>query len=657
MEKKSSCGFKMYMRLSAIIRTLYSEKRRSYAAAGSGEWLADNYYLIDRRSRQLLDAFSRMPNLPVENGDIRILRICRDFLSLSEETKIEEFNKLVEKAAGQMPLQNAELDMLSAFLEFACFELIGKSAEAEDVRGIARAIKLLRFCSGYDFTPMLEKYNGVDKLLREDPAGIYSKMDDTSRFAYRKAVTEQAEKLKITESVFTQGLLERAKTGRSETEKHIGKTLLAKPVSRKMRALALSRLHTLSALFICAAYLLRTRDFICCAAMYLPVRSILKPLFEKAALSGVEPTVLPRMEFGGQIPAEHSVLVVVSSLLPSGSGIDTAVQKLKDLYHVSLKGEVRFCLLCDPKESDFPNTPQEEYAEKLLGEKIDVLNRTLADKFYLAVRSRSFIKTQGKFAGKERKRGAIVTLAGLITGQDPDNFSAFCGNLTNLHGVRYLLVLDSDTALQLDSVQKFVGAAAHPLNSKYGIFAPSLGIKLSSAGNTPFTKLMCETGGTVAYDNNCSEYYQDIFDDSIFSGKGLIDVAAFMKLCANSLPEERILSHDVLEGCLMRTCYLSDTQLSDDFPPTPEAWLDRLHRWTRGDIQNLIFAFDRLRVRYAPSMPPLSLLSKSKLLGNAERALLPILSAICLICAAAEKKKALRILQFFFGLGYAVFRS
>lgn len=655
MKRKSLCGFKMYMRLSAVMRELYSEKRRSSSASGSGEWLADNYYLIYRRSRRLLESFAQMPNLPVENGDIRILDICRSFLTLAEEPKIEIFDKMIEETAAQTPLQNNELDMLPSFLEYVCFELIGISAETADAKGIARAIKLLRFCSGYDFAPMLEKHNGVDRLLREDPAGVYPKMDETSRFAYRKAVTKQAQKLKIPETELTQKLLDQAKSSKSDTDRHIGAALLAKPSSQKFRAEIFSRFETISSLLLCAVYMLRTRDLISGTVLYLPARSILKPLFEKAALSGIEPTVLPRIEFGDWIPIESSVLVVVSSLLPSGGGIDAAVQKLKDLYHVSQKGEVRFCLLCDPKESDFPSTPQEEYATRVLCDKIDLLNRTLADKFYLVVRPRSFIKTQGKFAGKERKRGAIGALVRIISGQSTDGLTAFCGNITNLHSVKYLLVLDSDTALQLDSVQKFVGAAAHLLNRKYGVFSPSLGIKLSSAGSTPFTKLMCETGGTVAYDNNCSEYYQDIFDDSIFSGKGLIEVAAFMQKCVDCLPEERILSHDILEGCLMRTCYLSDAQLSDDFPTTPEAWLDRLHRWTRGDIQNLIFTIPKLREKYAPSTPEFSQISRQKLLENVERAFLPILSAICLICAAAEKKRFLRIIQLFSGLGYAVF--
>ncbi len=655
MKKKSFCGFKMYMRLSAVMRELYSEKRRSSGATGSGEWLADNYYLIYRRSRRLLDSFAQMPNLPVKDGSIRILEICRDFMTLETEPKIEAFDRMIEEAAEQTPLQNAELDMLPAFLEYAAFELIGQSAESGDAKGISRAIKLLRFCSGYDFTSMLENHNGVDKLLREDPAGIYSEMDETSRFAYRKAVTKQAEKHKLTETVYTQKLLEQAQNGKNETERHVGNTLFAKPAARRIRAMALSQFHTLSALLICFVYAVKTRDWICGTAMYLPVKSILKPFFEKAALSGVEPTVLPRIQFKGNIPAENSVLVVVSSLLPSVGGIDAAVEKLKDLYHVSQKGEVRFCLLCDPKESDFPNTPQEEYTVAILRDKIDILNRTLADRFFLVVRPRSFIKTQDKFAGKERKRGAIGALVNIINGQSVDGLFAFCGNITNLRGVKNLLVLDSDTALQLDSVQKFIGAAAHPLNRKYGVFSPSLGTKLSSAENTPFTKLMCETGGTVAYDNNCSEYYQDLFDDSIFSGKGLIDVAGFAKSCINCLPEERILSHDILEGCLLRTCYLSDTQLCDDFPTTPESWLGRLHRWTRGDIQNLVFTSSKLQAKYAPLTPLFSRLSKRKLLQNAERAFLPVVSAICLVCSAAEKKKALRVLQLILGLGYAVF--
>ncbi|HNX15325.1 MAG TPA: hypothetical protein PK854_08400 [Oscillospiraceae bacterium] len=94
MKRKSLCGLKMYMRLSAVMRELYSEKRRSSSATGSSEWLADNYYLIYRRSRRLLESFAQMPNLPVENGDIRILDICRSFLTLDEEPKIEIFDTI-----------------------------------------------------------------------------------------------------------------------------------------------------------------------------------------------------------------------------------------------------------------------------------------------------------------------------------------------------------------------------------------------------------------------------------------------------------------------------------------------------------------------------------------------------------------------------------
>ena len=55
-------------------------------------------------------------------------------------------------------------------------------------------------------------------------------------------------------------------------------------------------------------------------------------------------------------------------------------------------------------------------------------------------------------------------------------------------------------------------------------------------------------GGTDSYTNAISDIYQDNFDEGIFTGKGIYDVKIFHKVLCNEIPENIVLSHDLLEG-------------------------------------------------------------------------------------------------------------
>ena len=57
-----------------------------------------------------------------------------------------------------------------------------------------------------------------------------------------------------------------------------------------------------------------------------------------------------------------------------------------------------------------------------------------------------------------------------------------------------------------------------------------------------------------------SDVYQDLFDEGSFIGKGIYDVDAFERALAGRFPENRILSHDLLEGCYARAGLLSDVR-------------------------------------------------------------------------------------------------
>ena len=50
-------------------------------------------------------------------------------------------------------------------------------------------------------------------------------------------------------------------------------------------------------------------------------------------------------------------------------------------------------------------------------------------------------------------------------------------------------------------------------------------------------------------------------------------------------PDERLLSHDLIEGAHVRVGLASDIELYDEFPQGYGGYAGRQHRWIRGDWQ------------------------------------------------------------------------
>ena len=100
-------------------------------------------------------------------------------------------------------------------------------------------------------------------------------------------------------------------------------------------------------------------------------------------------------------------------------------------------------------------------------------------------------------------------------------------------------------------------------------------------------------------------------------------VAVFRAALRNWIPENTVLSHDLLEGCFLRAGFMGDVAFYDGEPSTFSAWWKRQHRWMRGDWQLLPFLLPHLRdAADSPHKTPLSLLSRAKMLDNLRRTLL-----------------------------------
>ena len=90
---------------------------------------------------------------------------------------------------------------------------------------------------------------------------------------------------------------------------------------------------------------------------------------------------------------------------------------------------------------------------------------------------------------------------------------------------------------------------------------------------------------SIPYTRAVSDVYQDLFGEGSFIGKGIYDVDAFERALTARFPDNRILSHDLLEGCYARSGLLSDVSCSRTIRRATAPTSARRHRWIRGDWQ------------------------------------------------------------------------
>jgi len=170
-----------------------------------------------------------------------------------------------------------------------------------------------------------------------------------------------------------------------------------------------------------------------------------------------------------------------------------------------------------------------------------------------------------------------------------------------------------------------VGAMAHPLNKPYinpeenrvlrgyGLMQPRISVATLSANKTYFSKIFSGETGIDIYTTAVSDVYQDLFGEGIFTGKGIYDVDVFNAMLSDKIPQNAVLSHDLLEGSYVRTALLTDVELIDGYPAYYNSSFKRLHRWVRGDWQLLPW----LRKKRA-----INRLSKWKIFDNLRRSLI-----------------------------------
>ncbi|MFG6458312.1 GH36-type glycosyl hydrolase domain-containing protein [Roseateles sp. BYS96W] len=348
----------------------------------------------------------------------------------------------------------------------------------------------------------------------------------------------------------------------------------------------------------------------------LPASEAVVALANRLISEGARPLRLPRLSWPGGIPATSRTLVVIPCLLTRPQGIATLLAQLERHHLANLEAEAQFALLSDFGDADAEHQPRDSELLMRARSGIEALNQRHGPscgglpRFLLLHRDRRWSETEQKWIGWERKRGKTEALVALLAGQPadalPDRFLDFGPLSTPAPGMRHLVTLDSDTALPPGALRDLVAIAAHPLNRPHvhtsprgavtvtqghGMLQPRVATPLATAAGsstvhgTWFHSLFAGQPGLDPYSAATSEVYQDLFDEGSATGKGLIDVHAAAQVLAHRLPEGQVLSHDLLEGSLMRCAGVSDVVLVEAAPMHADVAASRIHRWTRGDWQ------------------------------------------------------------------------
>ncbi len=238
--------------------------------------------------------------------------------------------------------------------------------------------------------------------------------------------------------------------------------------------------------------------------------------------------------------------------------------------------------------------------------------------------------------GWERKRGKLEDFNDALRGKT-GRFERIVGPTEILERTRYVITLDSDTQLPRESARRLVGTMAHPLNRPYfdmklmrvtegyGILQPRVGITMSSANESLYAELFAGDPGIDPYTQAVSDVYQDVFEEGSFIGKGIYDVDVFQKAIGGKLPENRVLSHDLLEGGYVRSGLVSDVLLFEECPSSYSAEVSRRSRWIRGDWQIAPWLLRRVKGAEGKRVGnPMSALSQWKILDNLRRSVMPL---------------------------------
>lgn len=578
-------------------------------------------------------------------------------------------HRLREYGRQLLPLQAVvEAHLASQHLTIEEAVRLEHQRQAVTQVSVANTISSLRLCSVQDWREFVESVSLLEQVLRRDPAGVYTHMDFLSRDRMRQAVEGLARRSADAEVRVALKAVELAReaarddpgharathvgyhligAGRRRLEREIGyhprpTEWLRRLAFRHATLVYLSVIVGLAVLQLTGmAWSLAPAPFgvtlLALLSFAMPALGVSGAVVQRLVTWLVPPRRLVRLDLTRGVPEHCRTLVVVPTMLPSVESAQHMLEHLLVMALGNLDPRIHFALLTDLPDADADTQTSDEPILRAAREGLAELNTQLGhgheNRFYLLHRSRRWNPSERRWMGWERKRGKLEELNRLLRGAADTSFVLQVGDVSLLPSMRFVLTLDSDTRLPRDVARTLIGVAAHPLNvprvdqrlhqvvEGYGVLQPRVSVTMASAAGSRFARTYAGHTGVDPYTTAVSDVYQDLFDEGIYTGKGLYEVDAFMAALDGRVPENALLSHDLFEGLYARTALVTDTEVVDDYPSSVLTHARRMHRWVRGDWQILRWLLPWVPGRSGMERNTLSLIARWKIVDNLRRSL------------------------------------
>ena len=554
--------------------------------------------------------------------------------------------------------------------------------QAIDQVSVRNSIGTLRFIGSTDWREFVETLSSVEQVLRQDRTGTYPLMDFATRDRYRHVVERISKSSDLSETEVAQKAIELAQQNKEEDhiskrKVHVGYYLIDKGLEETEHAcgmrytlrLKVNRVAARIPVFIYTFSIFLLSFLLTARLIYIAytqgnqswqiltlvgILSFLGSLQLSVAFVNwlstvlVQPQLLPRMDYSNGIPTECRSLVVVPTMLSSKAYIEELIEGLEIRYLANKEDNLHFGLLTDFVDANSETLPEDDQLLELVKKRIEELNEKYtspeSNTFYLFHRPRTWNRREKKWMGYERKRGKLFALNAFLRDRGRNDFSLIVGDRGILTNIKYVITLDSDTQLPRESVWKFIGTMAHPLNHPvydpnkkrvtigYGILQPRVEPTIPKSAVSLYLRMQGNLSGIDPYTKASSDVYQDLFGEGSFIGKGIYDVDVFDKVLDGRFPENRILSHDLLEGCYVRSGLISDVHLYEESPSQYKTDVERHHRWIRGDWQIGAWLLPFVRDSKGHLIKTrLSGLSRWKIFDNLRRSVTPLALTLLLL--------------------------
>src|SRR5579862_1089800 len=471
------------LEVSERLEECIAKLREHLRGPNVSEWLKDNRTLVESHLAELKHTLrpaflGKLKNN--DKGEPRIYRIVNAWLAnTSGVIDNEILLPFAENLRETEALDTHELWAFPVMLKFAVIERLCTNLEND--RLVASAVRTLWSLEAISWKTFVETASRTEAVLRQDPVGVYARMDLPTRERYRLELGRVAEQAGVEEEAVAKAALSLAEQAQHSHNpdaraSHVGYYLVGPAFKEFRRGLGCKRslkawLSEFTERFpnVCYAacsgvllilligafsWMAGPLVWWMLALLAVPASQAALEISNAIFSRFLSPRFIPSMDFSNGIPSDAKTIVVVPTLLFSESNSAKLLRDLEIRYLANRDPNLYFALLTDFSDADRPETESDSVLASC-ADGIRQLNErysgvTEHGPFYLMHRARRWNPEEGKWMGYERKRGKLNDLNKLLLGRG-NWFDTVVGDLSRLLEIRFVITLDTDTQLPRDT--------------------------------------------------------------------------------------------------------------------------------------------------------------------------------------------------------------